>query len=190
MDSASRIKKMCYVALATAIICVLGPLSVNIPISPVPISLAILGIYFAAYALGSKWGTVACALYILIGLTGVPVLAGYTGGPQKLFGPTGGYMIGYIAVAFFTGLFIERFENRWYMHAVGMATGVIICYTLGTVWLAKVAGMSFGAALTAGVIPFIPMDLVKMAAGAAVGIPMRKALKKASVVPVVNIKGF
>ncbi|MBQ7587453.1 MAG: biotin transporter BioY [Lachnospiraceae bacterium] len=178
MESGSKVKKMCYVALATAIICVLGPLSVNIPVSPVPISLAILGIYIAAYALSAKWGTVACIIYILIGLAGVPVLAGYTGGPQKLFGPTGGYMIGYIAVAFFTGFFIEKFENKFYMHAVGMVIGLAICYTLGTVWLARVAGMSFGAALAAGVIPFIPMDIVKMVIAVAVGVPLRKALKR------------
>ena len=178
MRSVSRVKKMCFIALATAIICVLGPLSINIPVSPVPISLAILGIYLAAYALGAKWGTIACILYILIGLIGIPVLAGFTGGPQKLFGPTGGYMIGYIAVAFFTGFFIDKFEYRFYMHILGMIIGVVICYAVGTAWLAKVAGMSFTVALAAGVLPFIPMDMVKIAVASIVGIPLRKALKR------------
>ncbi len=185
METNSKVKKMCYIALATAVICVLGPLSLNIPISPVPISLAILGIYLAAYVLGAKWGTVACILYILIGLVGVPVMANFTGGPQKLFGPTGGYIIGYIAVAFFAGLFIDKFEDKPYMHAAGMIMGVAVCYTLGTVWLAVSAGMTFNAALAAGVIPFIPMDIVKMVIAIAVGVPVRKALKRVGV-PAVN----
>lgn len=179
MGTNVKVRKMCYMALATAIICVLGPLSVNILVSPVPISLAIFGIYIASYALGARRGSIACILYVLIGLIGVPVFAAYTGGPQKLFGPTGGYIIGYIAVAFFTGLFIEKFENRPYMHFAGMAAGLLICYAVGTAWLAFSASMTFTAALSAGVLPFIPLDIVKMAMGALVGIPLRKALKRA-----------
>lgn len=176
MDSTSRVRKMCFISLGTAIICVLGPLAVNIPVSPVPISLAIFGIYIAAYTLGAKWGTLACVLYIVIGLTGVPVFASYTGGPQKLFGPTGGYIIGYIAVAFFSGMFIDRFKTRFYLHPVGMLIGLAICYGVGTLWLSMAAGMSFEAAFMAGVVPFIPADIVKMGLAVAVGIPLRRAL--------------
>ena len=179
MNTASKVKKMCYVSLATAIICVLGPLAINIPVSPVPISLAIFGIYIAAYVLGAKLGTVACILYIITGLTGVPVFASYTGGPQKLLGPTGGYIIGYIAVAFVSGLFIDAFPDKILMHLTGMLIGVTICYAIGTLWLSLSAGMSLNAALMAGVIPFIPMDIVKMVIAAAAGIPIRRALARA-----------
>ncbi len=171
-------KSITFIALSTAIICVLGPLSLSIPISPVPISLTIFGIYIAAYVLGAKLATVATLLYILIGLTGMPVFSAFSGGPGKLFGPTGGYIFGYIFVALFSGLFIERWESRVHMHVLGMVIGVAICYMFGTVWLARVAGMGFTAALGAGVIPFIPADAVKMIVAIIVGPQLRKALRR------------
>ena len=77
----------------TAVICVLAPFS--LPIGPVPISLTNLAIYFVLYMLGVKRGTISYLVYLLIGLVGVPVFSGFTSGPGKLFGPTGGYLIGY-----------------------------------------------------------------------------------------------
>ena len=168
------------VALSTAIICILGPLSFSIPISPVPISLGILGIFFAVYVNGWLWGTVSCVLYLLLGFVGVPVFTGFTGGITKLLGPTGGYMIGYIFLSLIAGFFISKFENKIPLHILGMVLGTICCYALGTVWLAISLKMSFGAALVAGVIPFIPADAVKMAIAVAIGIPVRKAIKKMS----------
>ena len=168
------------VALSTAIICVLGPLSIALPISPVPISLGILGIFFAVYVNGWLWGTVSCLLYLLIGFVGVPVFAGFTAGAGKLLGPTGGYMIGYIPLALIAGFFISGFEKKIPLHIVGMILGTMSCYALGTVWLSFSANMSFTAALLAGVIPFIPADAVKMAVAVAVGIPVRSAVRKMS----------
>ncbi len=168
------------VALSSAIICVLGPLSFSIPVSPVPISLGILGIFFAVYVNGWLWGTVSCLLYLLIGFVGVPVFAGFGAGAGKLFGPTGGYMIGYISLSLIAGFFISKFEKKIPLHILGMVLGTLSCYALGTAWLAISMKMSFAAALTAGVLPFIPADAVKMAVAVAVGIPVRSAVKKLS----------
>ena len=169
------------VALSTAIICVLGPLSLTLPISPVPISLGILGIFFAVYVNGWLWGTVSCLLYLLIGFVGVPVFAGFTSGAAKLLGPTGGYMIGYIFLSLTAGFFIAKFEKKIPLHILGMVLGTAACYALGTAWLAISAGMTFKAALWAGVIPFIPADIVKMIIAVGVGIPVRNAVRKMSV---------
>ena len=84
-------------ALMTAVTCILAPLS--IPIGPVPISLTNLAIYISLYLLGWKRGTISYLIYLLIGLVGIPVFSGFTGGPAKLAGPTGGYIIGFIAMA-------------------------------------------------------------------------------------------
>lgn len=166
------------VALSTAIICVLGPLSFPLPISPVPISLGILGIFLAVYVNGCLYGTLSCLLYILIGFAGLPVFAGFTSGLAKLGGPTGGYIIGYIPLALIAGFFIDRFEKKIPLHVLGMVLGTAVCYLLGTLWLAISLKMSFSAALMAGVIPYIPADIVKMILSVGLGIPVRAALKK------------
>ena len=167
-------------ALSTAVICVLGPLSVTLPISPVPVSLGILGIFFAVYVNGMLWGTVSTLMYILLGFVGVPVFAGFTSGAGKLLGPTGGYIIGYLFISVIAGFFIEKFEKKIPLHVFGMLLGTAICYLLGTAWLSLSLKMTFGAALMAGVIPFIPADILKMAFAVSVGIPVRNGIKKIS----------
>ncbi|MBO4901771.1 MAG: biotin transporter BioY [Lachnospiraceae bacterium] len=173
-----RTKQMTYTALATALICVLGPFTIQIPISPVPISLTIFAIYIAVYALGMKRGVVATALYILLGLIGVPVFSGFTGGAGKLLGPTGGYIIGYLFTAAISGWFIDRFEEKKLLYIPGMVLGTLVCYLFGTAWLAKTAGMGFLAALYAGVIPFIPADAVKILCAYLTGPRLRNALRR------------
>ena len=166
------------VALATAVICVLGPLSINLPISPVPISLGILGIFLAVYVNGWLYGTLSCLLYILIGFVGVPVFAGFTSGLTKLGGPTGGYIIGYLPLALIAGFFISKFEKKIPLHILGMVLGTLSCYLLGTLWLMISLKLDFSAALMAGVIPYIPADAVKMAIAVGLGIPVRSGIKK------------
>jgi biotin transport system substrate-specific component len=174
-------KTLTIIGLMAAVICILGPLSITIPVSPVPIAPAIIAIYLAVYVLGMKKGTVSTLIYLLIGLIGIPVFSSFTSGPAKLLGPTGGYLIGYIFIALISGYFIDKSNNRL-LHLVGMVLGCAVCYILGTAWLAYQASMSFGAALAAGVIPFIPGDLAKMAIALIIGPEIRKRLKKAGLV--------
>lgn len=178
MTEKSRIKKMTFIALAAAFLCVLGPVSVPLPISPVPVSLGLFAIYAAVYSLGMKHGTYAVCIYILLGLIGLPVFSGFAGGAGKLLGPTGGYIIGYVFASAISGYFIDKFENRRLVHAAGMLLGTAVCYFFGTLWLAYQGGMTFETALFAGVIPFIPADCVKIAAAAAVFPKLREALKR------------
>lgn len=165
------------IGLMTAITCVLGPLS--LPIGPVPISLTNLVIYFTVVLLGWKKGTISYIVYLLLGLVGLPVFAGFTAGPAKLFGPTGGYLIGFIFLAIISGLFIEKFPGKRAMYFVGMVLGTIVCYALGTAWLAYEAEMTFQAALMAGVIPFIIGDIAKMVIAILVAPMIKNPLVKA-----------
>ncbi len=176
----SKTRMITFSALMAAVICVLGPISLLLPISPVPISLSILAIFAAVYAVGMKYGVVSTLLYIMLGLVGLPVFSSFSGGAGKLLGPTGGYIIGYVFTALIAGAFIDRFENRRALQIVGMALGVFVCYVFGTAWLAYQGGMSFSAALVAGVIPFIPADCVKIAIAAAFGPKLRAAVRKAA----------
>lgn len=175
-------KKIVLVGLMTAVICVLGPISFPLPISPVPVSLGLLGVLLAVYLLGMKWGTVSCLIYLLIGLVGVPVFSGFSGGASKLFGPTGGYLIGYIFLALIAGFFISKWTAEWPLHLVGMVLGVAVCYLFGTLWLGHLLELTFIQALWAGVIPYIPADLVKIAITLILGGLIRKRLLKAGLI--------
>lgn len=170
-------KTLALIAVMTAVTCVLAPLS--LPIGPVPISLTNLAIYFALYILGMKKGSISYLVYLAIGLVGVPVFSGFTGGPGKLFGPTGGYLIGFIPMAIVAGILIDKFGGKFVYSMIGMIIGTVICYAFGTTWLAHQAQMDFKAALLAGVIPFIPGDLIKMVLAAIFGPQIRKTLNKA-----------
>lgn len=167
---------MTRVAVMTAITCVLAPLS--IPIGPVPISLTNLAIYFGLYILGTKKEIISYFVYMLIGVVGVPVFSGFTGGPAKVIGPTGGYIIGFIPMALIAGIIIDRFYNKAVICIVGMIAGTIVCYALGTIWLAYQTQMDLKAALFAGVIPFIPGDIIKILVAAYLGKQIRKRVKQ------------
>ena len=101
-------KTITVIGVMTAFICIMGPLSLTLPVSPVPISLGTLAIYFIPYVLGMKRGTISCCVYLLIGLVGLPVFTGFSSGPAKLLGPTGGYLIGYIFMTLICGFVIDR----------------------------------------------------------------------------------
>lgn len=171
-------KEITIIGLMTAITCILGPLSIPIPFSVVPISFTNLAIYFSVFILGWKRGTISYFIYLLMGLVGVPVFSGFSAGPGKLVGPTGGYLIGFILLATISGLFIEKFSGKIYMYVVGMVLGLAITYTLGTAWLAYQLGLTFEEGLFMGVIPYLPGDAMKIIAAALVGPVLRKNVNK------------
>ena len=105
-------KELALTGLMAALFCVVGPLSVPLPFSPVPISLTNLAIYFSLYILGMKRGCFSYLIYLLIGFTGVPVFSAFTGGPGILLGPTGGYLVGFILMAMMGGFCIDRWPER------------------------------------------------------------------------------
>jgi len=170
-------------ALMTAVTCILGPMSLVIPISPVPISFTNLVIYLTVLVLGTKLGTISYLIYLLLGLAGLPIFSGFSGGAGKLLGPTGGYLIGFIFMALICGVFDGKFttkslKNRGF-RVFGMILGTAVAYLFGTVWLAYSAGMDFYAALWAGVIPFIPGDLAKILIVEIAGPEIRGRLQQA-----------
>ncbi len=170
--------QMTVTALMTAITCILAPMALPIPVSPVPISLTNLVIFFMAYILGTKLSVVSYVLYLLLGTVGLPVFSGFSGGVGKLLGPTGGYLIGFIFLAAISGFFVEKFPAKIYMHVIGMILGMAVCYAFGTAWLAGQLGMSFVAGLGVGVIPYLPGDTAKIIIAIIAGPQIRKAVSR------------
>lgn len=176
----TRTKEITLIGLMAALTCIAGPLSLPLPFSPVPISLTNLAIYFSVYILGMRCGTISYLVYLLLGLVGLPVFSAFTSGPAKLFGPTGGYLIGFIFMALICGYCIDRWNGQIIMSLVGMAAGTAVTYIFGTVWLAYQADLSFGKALAAGVYPFIAGDIAKMALTLLVAPQVRVRVRRAA----------
>lgn len=173
-------QQMALIGVMTAVLCVIGPFTIPIPFSPVPISFVNLVIYLAAYVLGPEAGTISCLIYMLLGVAGLPVLSGFSGGFGKLAGPTGGYLLMYPFLAWIPGWFLSAFPRRRILHALGMVLGLAICYGCGTLWLAAQLGISFAAALAVGVLPYLPGDAVKIGAALFVGPKLRRGVQKAT----------
>lgn len=163
------------IALMTAILCILAPFS--IPLSTVPISLGTFAVYLCAVILGPQKGVICVLLYLLLGLVGIPVFAEGMAGLGVLAGPTGGYLIGYFAIAFFTGIFAKKWGKNPVVVFFGMVIGTIGCYLIGTIWIGLQLDLSVWEALMAGVIPFIPGDIIKMVACTVIALPVRKQIK-------------
>ena len=128
--------------------------------------------------LGRKKGTIAVGLYLLIGIIGVPVFSGFSGGFQKLAGVTGGYLVGYLPCAYMSGEGAEKRERiGWWYHPLMMIAGTALLYLVGTVNFMLHTGNGLGAALALCVVPFLIGDAVKIAAAALLTVPVRKAVK-------------
>lgn len=197
MNRSLRINRIVSIALMTAIICVISPFAIAIPVSPVPISLATFAIYLTVIILGWEDGTISVLVYVLLGFAGAPVFTGFTGGAGKVLGPTGGYIIGYIFLAFIEGAFVDgaRRANPYegglrtrsplqysICTLLGMVVGTIVLYIFGTIWLMRQSGLTLVAAFSAGVLPFIAGDIVKMIIALFMGTKIRTALVKSNLI--------
>ena len=167
------IREIVLIALMTAVLCVISPFQIIIPVSIVPVSLATFGIYLIVYVMGLKKGLISVVLYVLLGFVGLPVFTGFSGGVIKVLGPTGGYIIGYVFLALIEGIFVDRFNEIW-IKALGMIIGTIVLYIFGTLWLSYQSKMTFAETLYVAVIPFIFGDIIKMVVAILLGDKIKK----------------
>lgn len=178
MNEKLKVHKLTVTALMTAIICIIAPYAIPIPISETPITLATFAIYIASLVLGWRLSAVCVFIYILIGAVGLPVFSNFGSGLQKIVGPTGGYLIGYFAITIIAGWFADMFEKKVVLHILGMILGTAVLYLLGTLWMGYSLNLSVKAAITVGVLPYIALDAIKISAAAAIGYPIRLQIKK------------
>ncbi len=164
-SSAARARRMALCALFAALTAVCSQLAVPMPWG-VPVNLALFAVYMAGTMLGPGWGAASQAVFLGLAALGLPVMAGFRGGPAALFGLTGGYALGYLAAAPVCGAFTARRRGFGALCA-GMALGCAVCYAFGSVWFAVLSGNGLRAALALCVAPFLPGDAVKILLAAA-----------------------
>ncbi len=178
MKAQKKLYSLVLAALIAAVTCVLAPFAIPLPMTPVPISLTNLVIFFSLYLIGWKWSLVSFGVYYLLGLAGLPVFSGFTGGFGKAAGPTGGYLIGFFFLIFIAGIFVERYPSRPFLCVAGMVCGMIVAYAFGTAWLAYQLNLTFWAGLVTGVFPYLIGDALKIAAAVLLGPTLRKAVSR------------
>ena len=176
----TKIYEMTTCALFAALMCIFGPMSLEI--GPVPISLTNLVIYIAVYLLGAKGAAISYMLYLLLGAVGLPVFSDYSGGLGKLLGPTGGYLAGFVFICIIGGIVIERTNANPVWAIAALIVSTAIAYAFGTVWFIIVAKYELNQALAVCVYPFIPFDLAKIVIATVLGKTVRTALCRAGLI--------
>ena len=153
-------KTMTQCALASALLCILAPIAIPL-VGGVPISLTTLLIMIFSLILGSKKALICVGLYIIIGCLGFPVFANYASGLPTVFGPTGGFIIGYLFLAYFTNLFFQSKKTIFSLF-LGILLGHFFLYLLGTCWFSFIMQVSIKTALVSCMIPFLSTDSTKI----------------------------
>jgi biotin transport system substrate-specific component len=175
----SRAISCASVLFVAALTAAAAQVSVALPFTSVPLTFQPMIVLLGGLALGAKLGAASQVLYLAAGIAGLPVFAASAAlppGPLRLLGPTGGYLMAYPAAALVVGYLAERGLSRRYGTAVvAMLAGLSIVYVSGAAWLALFArigtedvAVGLGAAIAAGVAPFVLADVVKLFAAAAI----------------------
>lgn len=170
--STTQITKM---ALMTAFISVSSYIVIPLPFTAISITGQTLAINLAAFVLtpGETCCTMIC--YWLLGLAGAPVFAGGTAGPGRMFSPMGGYYIGFVVAAVLISVLKGKKYTLWKYACIGILIGIPIIDGIGCIWMKYAADMTWKAAFTASVLPFIPLDIIKCGAAAMLARPIRSA---------------
>ncbi|MCX7714249.1 MAG: biotin transporter BioY [Clostridia bacterium] len=178
-----KTKDLLLCAIFAAIIAVMSQIS--LPIGAVPFSMGIFGVMLCCVVLGAKRGMISVLVFILLGVVGLPVFAGFKAGLPVLAGPTGGYIIGYVFMSLIIGgvsnVFKGRKRQTIIVYFFACVVGTAVCYTLGTAQFMVVANKSLQNSLSLCVLPFILPDLIKCAVAAILGQQLKNTLIKSKI---------
>ena len=142
----------------------LAQIAVPVPGSPVPVTGQTLGVLILGTAYGSTLGVTTFALYLLVGIAGVPVFANGSHGLDRIAGATGGYLIGMLVATFVLGQLARfRLDQKFLTALPSMLIGTITTFLFGLVWLHQYTGQSWGWTINAGLTPFIVGEVLKIA---------------------------
>lgn len=162
--SLTQVHNIVWTALMAALIA--AGAFINIPIGPVPISLQTMFLVCSGFLLGPRQGMLAVVLYLVAGFVGLPVFAGGAAGLGHLFGPTGGYLIGFIPCAGLSGMALRGLEPgkapSWKSLFFWGFLGQLSVFVIGVPRLAMVIDSSLGKAFAVGMLPFMPGFVLKL----------------------------
>ncbi|MBR2644767.1 MAG: biotin transporter BioY [Clostridia bacterium] len=166
-----RTVELAYIALGAALIAVCA--WITIPFT-VPFTMQLFAVFFVLTVLGGRNGTIAIAVYLLLGSIGIPVFSGFKGGFGVLIGMTGGYLVGMLLIGLVYWLMTKLLKPSVWTELIAFAIGLILCYAFGTLWFSTLNGeKSFYASLAVCVVPFILPDILKLALAYFVGRKLR-----------------
>jgi biotin transport system substrate-specific component len=156
------------IVLGTLFVTLLAQVKIPLPFTPVPLTGQTLAVLLIGATLGARRGVASIVLYIALGAVGLPVFAGGASGLAYLAGATLGYLIGFVIAAYIIGLLAERgLERSVRTSVLPFLIGTVIIYVCGVAWLTFVLG-SFSKALSAGLLPFLIGDAIKLLAASLV----------------------
>ena len=154
---------------------------ISIPVFAVPFTLQTFGVELALFCLGGRTGFLSVSVYLLIGIAGVPVFSGFNSGAGYLLGPTGGYILGFLAMALMWMLLESRFSGNRGMRLGGMFAALAACYFIGTGWFyffyGRAHDMSVSRVLSICIVPFLVPDAVKLILAELVSERVRRAVR-------------
>lgn len=177
-----RLKWLLLSAVFAAVTAVFSQITIPLPL--IPITGQTLAVGLAATILGSRYGTLAMIIYVLLGAVGLPVFSGANGGIQVLVGKSGGYIFGFILTAYITGLILEktRFSFGWAL--VANHVGMVVTLVCGVIQLKYVLDIPWSAAVMSGGVSFLLVGVVKAVLAAWIGIKVRERLVSTGLVQV------
>ena len=168
-----RTRQITFCALLSAVLCVISPFSIPLPMSDVPLSLATFFLYLGAALLPCTASLSSVLVYLMLGAVGLPVFSGAMGGISRLVGPTGGFLLGYLPMVALIGLtvqFLHPEKSRLralLVYPLAMTAGTAVLYAFGCVMYHFSTGVPFSAAVAACTLPFLPGDALKIIAATA-----------------------
>lgn len=169
-------KDLIICSIFASITAILSQVSIPIPFTTVPLTMQVFAVTLAGVVLGAKRGFISQTVYVFIGSIGIPVFAQMSGGIGVVLGPTGGFILGFPLMALVVGYFSEKFKNPIYI-LLGMIVGLLIDYTIGTIMFSVITKMTFNQSIMACIVPFIPLDFMKILLATTVGIGVSKRIK-------------
>lgn len=172
-----KTRSIAYVAVMTALLCVLAPLAV--PTGWVPFSLGTLAVYIVSGLVDWKHGIASIGAYLLLGVCCLPVFNSFTTLYQCIGGNTFGYVIGYIPCVLICGIMTDKVRKyRYFFYPLAMVIGTFFLYLTGTVWFCFVTNMNFVTALMYCVVPYLAFDAAKIAAATVIVCALKPKLTK------------